>query len=246
MIPIEVLRTFFPDAHMSKDEICKFTLTVPSSITTYYLKSSCDSKIDLLVAIEGQEDDVFAQNIFKHLFDKRSLFGIPAKLPLGFSNPYAFEIGFVVGPEYHGHLKGIFDDWRSRTFLCVPAYNCEFSGRESPDDFLYIWVYLMPHTLRREVVPKVKLRFDNPTTKANTQGRFFVRSEKSLKNVIDSLTFGDGGYVLVLNFLEEQLKITLPEPNQYKAEWNTTSKLAERIPIMDLVERFLRKGLSAV
>jgi hypothetical protein len=246
MIPIEAIRAFFPDVHMCADELYKFTLKVPSTTTTYYLKCGCHNEPDFLLAVEGQEDDVFARNLFEHLFMKSPRVDKPTKLPLGFFNPYAFEMGLLVGPEYHGHFKGTLDDWRSRTFLCVPAYDCEFSGQEAPDEFMYIWVYLMPHTLRRQIVPKVKLRFDNPTTKANTQGRFLIRSEQSLNNTIESLTPEDAGYVLVLNYLEEQLTITLPEPNQYKVEWNKTSRLVDSVAIMDIVARFLRKGLTAL
>lgn len=123
-------------------------------------------------------------------------------------NSYGFSHVLFVPFQYHAELKGRLDSDRDMTTLCIPIFNSEFSGTETPEEFVRLRRNIVA-TSRwdRELTPKIALRFDNGKTKGGTRdGYVFSRFDQVLGEVDDLVGVSDG-FIEVINYRGDVVEI---------------------------------------
>src|SRR5262249_19949964 len=124
----------------------------------------------------------------------------------------------VVPGDYHWVLRNAINEtWRRNAVLCVPAYWCEFSGEETPDDFREMRARYVPaDTWSRKPHPSIQIRENNPRTGLWTD-RYIRMSLKELLCHVEMLQgVPPPGFVYVMNFRSRVCRITFdPGRDEY-------------------------------
>ena len=170
-------------------------------LTYYYylsLQAITSHSNDFIVVTENVDDEKFAKLLLSTSSDAPITTGLLKRsLP---ENQYGFSHTLLAAPKFHSYLEGRLDDKRDKLILCLPIHNCEFSGKESHNEFITMRRSTTP-TLnwRRAVSPKIRLRFDNPKTGGGT-GESYVHSnfDRVLKEV-DNIFDTPNGFIELIN-----------------------------------------------
>jgi hypothetical protein len=99
----------------------------------------------------------------------------------------------------------------------MPCYPCEFTGKESLEEFFLLQRKLVP-TLNwnRQVRPKVLLRFDNPKTGSGTTGDSGIYvPQDALHREIERLSGAAGGFIEIINYKSQVIELLSPATDQY-------------------------------
>ncbi|NWE37572.1 hypothetical protein, partial [Pseudomonas gingeri] len=142
-----------------------FQHNLPKTTYRYCLKSSASQ--DVLIVSEDVDDRQFSIAVLDQSpgglsKDKPTLYEIS-------ENEYGFTHALAVPNNYHGSLKGNLEYKRDNLFLCVPIFRCEFSGEETEEQFKDMAQRMLPiFKWKRDVFPKLRVYFDNPSTGAGT------------------------------------------------------------------------------
>ncbi|WP_409293983.1 hypothetical protein [Pseudomonas sp. KCJK9058] len=179
---------------------------------SYWLRSSGFQ--DLIVVCQDELVDQLAIDVIGSVSSNLSLFA-PTVLELKgvMAN---FTHVMVVPPTYHGYLKGIEGIDRSSLFLCLPIYRCEFSGRESVEDFRELRLHYIPVlNWHREKHPKLRVYFDNPRTGGGTDeaGAYFQWS--NLLRAIDNINGVSDGFIEITNWSDQVVEVISPSADVY-------------------------------
>ncbi|WP_413757634.1 hypothetical protein [Streptomyces sp. MMBL 11-3] len=78
---------------------------------------------------------------------------------------YGFDAVAAVAPEVHGHYGARNPELMAATYIVFPGWASEFSGRETSAEAGARYLRMLrPAEIRRDPVPFLKMRFDNPST----------------------------------------------------------------------------------
>ncbi|WP_268796872.1 hypothetical protein [Pseudomonas huanghezhanensis] len=136
-----------------------FQHKLPKATYSYSLKTALDR--DVLTVSEDANDRKFAAEILDQAPPWLSP-STPDIYTLA-NNEYGFTHAIAVPSTYHACLKGQLESKRGKLFLCMPIYQCEFSGEETESEFKEMMTRMVPvFRWRRDASPKLKVYFDNP------------------------------------------------------------------------------------
>lgn len=244
MISLQALQSsYFPGAHVIRHNLIKVVVDIPAFRDTYYLTESCDHRADWLMVVRSDEDDDFAVSVLQTVLDRNlEPSNVPRKVPLTFPNPYEFEMAFVVGPNYHGYLEGALDDQRSNLYLCVPSYDCEFSGTETVEEFSYMWIHTFTHRLKRPICPKIKARWMNPVIQSHTNDRFVPCTSATVAREVKNLEGVSEGWLEIMNFQDQQIHLAFSNDNQYLIRLPNAELLRVRDTAIAIIQEFVVLG----
>ncbi|MFD4598962.1 hypothetical protein ACFWPQ_13105 [Streptomyces sp. NPDC058464] len=110
---------------------------------------------------------------------------------------YSFDAVAAVVPGVHGHHRVQNPDLTPLTTIVFPAYRCEFSGRETPEEAEARYHKMLTTAdIGRGPMPFLKMRFDHPRTGGGSDnpGRALARPEV-LPAEIPELRNAPGGFV---------------------------------------------------
>lgn len=198
MITTSMLKNnFYPVEEVGRNFIKCVDETSKKIYYTYFLICDYQGHSPFVVS-ENIEDDNFAEFVLM----ASGCGGVSdlKKVELA-QNPYGFSHVLLVPFQYHSELKGRLDAARETTTLCVPIFNSEFSGMETPEEFEKLRKNIVPtYNWKREITPKIALRFDNGKTKSGTGGGYvFARFDQILREV-DNLLGVDDGFIEIINY----------------------------------------------
>jgi hypothetical protein len=150
----------------------------------------------------------------------------------------------VLAPrEYHAELKGRLDAARANLVLCVPAFDNEFSGTETPQEFFILRREVVPTRLwQREIYPKIALRFDNPRTGGGTGDDYVLAKFDLVAREIDNMAGVPNGFIEILNVREEVIEVVFAQGDNFHVIPNRDDSQAATLPrsaVRDGVWRFL-------
>ncbi len=183
---------------------------------------------DLLVASQEKFDDQFAKKVFGCVGVLRPATGL-LKIPAA-SNIYGFSSIVVVPPSYHSYFEGILDAKRTNLALCIPVFECEFSGREKAGQFSkMLWRTVPIADWSRKMVPKILLRFDNPKTGGGTGKAYDLVQFSTLLAEIESIRGVGSAFVEILNFREEVVELISDDEAVYTWICNRDDATRERV-----------------
>lgn len=159
------------------------------------------------------------------------------------SNKYGFDALLLASSNYHRDFSGVLDEKRSGLILCVPVFRYEFSGCESVDEFREIGIRRIPiDNWGRNPIPKVKIRFNNPRTRAGTIGqRYVVSSDSYLMLEVNSINGVHDGFVEVKNYLGETIKITSSSRNIFHLSSSALTEDVNELKLNEKIHDFLTK-----
>jgi hypothetical protein len=182
-----------------------------NTIYSYFLLDR--AAVTPFVVSEDIVDDAFAHQVLDTAAGRNP--DALEKIPLG-ENRYGFTHLLLAPPAYHSELKGRLDADREATVLVVPIFEAEFSGDETPAEFI---------TLRREVVPanrwdrtihpKIKMRFDNGNTGSSTGDDYVLVTFQQLMFEVGNLLGVTEGFVEVLNYRDDVIEVVFAEGELY-------------------------------
>ncbi|EPJ2808750.1 hypothetical protein ACTHGN_001772 [Pseudomonas putida] len=178
----------------------------------YWLRPSSD--LDLIVVSQGEIKDSLALDILNSVAPEVSRVR-PSIFVLN-SSERGFTHVFVIPSNFHGYLKGNDGVVRDKLFLCLPIFRCEFSGRETTEEFKELRLHYVP-TLdwQRQACPKLRVYFDNPQTGGGTDGAGVFLKWADLLREIDALDGISNGFIEVANWRDEVIEITSPGEGEY-------------------------------
>lgn len=200
-----------------------------SKVHYFYVRFAKDSAgHDLLLASQDKIDDEFAKQVFDCVggaYKGGNLLKIPAA-----SNTYGFSSIVVAPPTYHSYFEGILDAKRKKLVLCIPSFECEFSGREKREQFSkMLWRTVPILGWSRNMVPKILLRFDNPKTGGGTGKGYTLAEFKTLLAEVENIHTVESAFVEVLNFREAVLEVISDSDGVYTLISNRDDATRERV-----------------
>lgn len=233
-----------PFSHTStlSGSVLKWRLQMPAFIDWYYCKSYTNPDQDILL-VARDEDDEFVKSVFLDLDTIQRGTRPVTKIPLECVNPYNFDSAVIVSKEYHGYLKGTFDSLRDKLHLCIPSYNCEFSGNESPEEFSFQFIYRLDRTLRRPVCPKIRYKIVNPTAGIDSGETWLFGDLPALNAIVLGTSGIRDAKVIVENYMRETLEVFSVIPSQFVISTKLGGLVRDRDSVLDLVDLFLKSGL---
>jgi hypothetical protein len=198
MITISKLTNNFYPVEEVGNGIVRCADELPNKIIyTYFMLRSEGEKVPFVLS-ENVIDDDFAELVLASCGECNA-----AELEkVGLSkNRYGFTHFLRVPYTYHSELKGRLDLDRPSTTLCIPIFDAEFSGTETPDEFTDLRRNIVATSnWNREIAPKIVFRFENGNTKGGTgDGYVFTKFDKVLKE-IKNLVGVSNGFLELINF----------------------------------------------
>ena len=166
---------------------------------------------DVILKSSRLRDDDFARDMLKVTLANLNE-SLPRKVPAP-ENRFGFSNVLYLTPDYHGELAGRLDDKRASTLLCVPIFESEFSGAESPAEFKAIRRSTPINDWSRSLQPRIKLRFENSKTGAGTGDGYVFCALDLVLNEIGNLVGDPDGFLEIINFKERVMEI-LYSPEQ--------------------------------
>lgn len=174
------------------------------TIHTYFLLPAADGFTPFVVS-DDLIDDAFAVMVLKTVGDQAVERLTKSALP---ANAYGFTHVLSAPQAYHAQLKGRLDAERPRATLCVPIFESEFSGSETPEAFGLLFGRVVPTSdWRRAPHPKIALRFDNTKTKAGTGDGYVLAGFDLMLREIDNLLGVADGFIEILNHRDEVVEL---------------------------------------
>lgn len=182
------------------------------TIHTYFKLPATDGFTPFVVS-DDFVDDAFAATVLKTVGDLGVERLTKTKLP---TNAYGFTHVLSAPRAYHAHLKGRLDAERARATLCVPIFESEFSGSETPETFGLLFGRVVPTSdWRRAPHPKIALRFDNTKTKGGTgDGYVLARFDLVLRETDNLLGVADG-FIEILNHRDEVVELLFSQADMF-------------------------------
>ncbi|EEC0297172.1 hypothetical protein YV76_004692 [Salmonella enterica subsp. enterica] len=218
----------------------KFRIELPKFTVFYYLLSA-DGIGDILLSSKGCEDDKFAFNLYAQLSLTETIYAL--KKTNIHSNMYGFDSLLLIPPNYHNNLRGILDNKRDNLVLCAPIFHYEFSGKESVDEFREMStkrVFINEWT--RKPVPKILIQFNNPRTGTGTiDNRSVLTNFSYLMSEINNLNGVAHGFINVMNYLDEVIRITSGTTNVYRLSSATGEEDMSGDILNERIKEFLTK-----
>lgn len=192
--------------------VCFFQDEMRDYTYNYWLKSSDD--LDLIVVSQDEIKDSLALNVLNSIAPEVSRVS-PSIFELC-SSERGFTHVIVVPSNFHGYLKGNDGVVRDDLFLCLPIFRCEFSGRETVEEFKELRLHYVP-TLnwQRQPCPKLRVYFDNPKTGGGTDEAGTFLKWLDLLREIDALNGVSSGFIEVTNWSDEIIEIISPGEGEY-------------------------------
>jgi len=181
----------------------------------YYLRSGSAAKdADILLVSENLQDDEFAMEVLASLPDRAV--GAELAVELLQHRQRGFSHLLLAPPEYHRHFAGVLDAKRQNLTLCLPIHRCEFSGKESVEEFFHMRRHTVP-TLdwTRGPFPKIALRFDNPRTGGGTGDAGVIVRFDVLAREIANLNAADKGFIECTNWSGRVIEVLPSQNDEY-------------------------------
>lgn len=222
---------------------CKDAL--PKTTIYYYTKIGvlAGEPNDYLVVSKNLADDNFAKLLLASVEMKGDELGL--HIISSPPNKYGFTQIVVAPVEYHSYFKGRLDQKRSNLFLCTPSFTCEFSGKETVEEFSIIRRDIVPSlNWQREISPKALLYFDNPKTRAGSGARDVYVKQSVAQREIDLLSGVENGFIEISNYKGEVIEILSPNDMKYiliNDRNDSTRRIVSRDELRRYVESFLVK-----
>jgi hypothetical protein len=188
----------------------------PRSTYFYYLRSaSASSAPDFLLVSENFKDDEFACATLRAL-EFLQVAGPQLTLAPAPANSHGFSQVLLAPEKYHSYFKGLLDPKRANLVLALPVHRCEFTGRETIEQF----VYMRRRTIstldwRRHPEPRVQMRFDNPRTQGGTVGDDVVFKFDWLLGEIRNLNGVSNGFIECSNWRGDVIEVLSPQHHQF-------------------------------
>jgi len=228
----ELLREF---GEVGEAHGCYVGKYVVATYTLYCCLRNADGH-DLAITSKDIHDPQFASSVGlsapSHLsLDRPTIFAIPP-------NIYGFTHAIAVPSTYHGLLNRSAN--RTDLFLCLPIFQCEFSGNESEEDFKWSTHHIVDvNNWRRIRQPKISLYFDNPRTGGGADKDGAIVSLETLMAEIENLNGVSDGFIEITNYRDEVIEVLSPEEGRYVLIQNRQhEELMERAGVVAAVETF--------
>ncbi|MEU3303399.1 hypothetical protein ABZ729_26840 [Streptomyces sp. NPDC006678] len=122
---------------------------------------------------------------------------------------YGFDSVAAVPPAVHRYHIGRNEALNDVVTAVFPAYRCEFSGTETPDEAEYRFRHMLrPATMSRPPVPYLRMRYENTKTAGGSIGpdRGFTTHDVLLRE-LDLLDGAPGSFVEFENLHGEVWKV---------------------------------------
>jgi hypothetical protein len=216
MITEKMITDNFEDVQRMDDDIIKFKELLPDFKDIYYLGFLKSDNINIIVISRNIEDDVFASELIRVASSQNKFLNL-LKFRHNIENKYGFDSALMAGSQYHSYFKGRLDDVRDTLYLCLPIFECEFSGNESVKLFYEMRRFLIKSlNWNRSITPRIMLRFENPKTKAGTIGKnYYPVDFNVVKTEIINLNGVPNGVVEILNYRDEYVNIISISQDRY-------------------------------
>jgi len=219
MITEKIISDNFVDVQRIADDILKFKDFLPDFKYVYYLGYPNSKSKNILMVSRDLEDDAFASELIRFAFSQNKKSCL-LKFRHQIENKYGFDSAILASPKYHSYFKGRLDNERDALYLCLPIYDCEFSGHESVELFDEMCCFLIAsQDWSRSFTPSVLLRFDNPKTKGGTIGEnYYPVKFDVVMNEVANLSGVSNGFIEVLNYCDKWARINSLAADQYIME----------------------------
>ena len=128
-----------------------------------------------------------------------------------------FNSMLFIPSQYHTSFSTFSDKLYQKTIDVFPIYGCEFSGDESPDIVKLLRQNIVSTVnWKREISPKIKLRYKNSKTKSETIGKklylekwsILLHELNNLQGCTDSSSF-----IEIENYKNEYIHISILNSN---------------------------------
>jgi len=217
---------FYPVDELS-DGIVRCGDELPNKTFYTYFKICENDQYSPFIVSENCIDDDFAGEILQFCGCRSAVDFAKCQLS---ENRYGFTHLLYVPYQYHSELKGRLDSDRMNTILCIPIFNSEFSGDESPEEFIELRRTIVPtYRWDRDVSPKITFRFDNRKTKGGTgDGYVFARFDQVLRE-IDNLVGVTDGFIELINYKDDVVEILFHGGSVFTWIQNRNDSRAEQI-----------------
>ena len=208
MIDIIDLSNHFSGLTKITDQVFRCLDVLPKVTYYYYVKlgdtSTCGS--DLLAVSENEVDDEFVLSFILDLRGPEFLQALSiSDLPI---NPRGFDKLVLAPSSFHSYFKGRLDKKRDRLVLCLPCFTSEFSGTETPREFMTLCQDIVPtRNWKRGIHPKIALRFDNPRTRGGTGNAYVFAKYGTVINELEKLDGVKDGFLEVINFKGDVIEV---------------------------------------
>lgn len=191
---------------------------------------------DLAIVSKNIDDPQFASSVVRH-----APIELPQEIPTIFEIPpsiYGFTHAIAIPSTYHGLLNRI--EKRSSLFLCVPIFQCEFSGNESADEFRWSTHHIVDiNNWHRTREPKISVYFDNPRTGGGADKDGAIVSLDTLMAEIDNLSGVSSGFIEITNYCGEVIELLSPDEGRYVLIRNRhDEEVMHRARVIAAVEKF--------
>ena len=241
LLTYEDLAASFPGVSDIGPGVLKCRDKLPKVTYHYYVRTGGrgEDNQDFLVVSENLEDDVFASSILSALpkvqiDSELMLYDIP-------ENGYGFSNLLLAPSEFHAYFKGRLDDKRKELILCLPIHKSEFSGNESVDEFYLMRRSLIPSlNWKRDVCPKISLRFDNPKTRGGTGDGYVLAKYDTVLKEIDNIRDVDKGFIEIKNYKDLIAEILSKGGDNYYLIRDRDDSRREIFEKNELLERLWR------
>ncbi|MFT9818265.1 hypothetical protein [Lysinibacillus sp. NPDC056185] len=124
-----------------------------------------------------------------------------------------FDAMLFIPSQYHTSFSTFSDKLYQKTIDVFPIYGCEFSGDESPDIVkLLRQNFVSTINWKREISPKIKLRFKNNKTKSGTIGKkLYLDKWSNLLHELNNLQecTDSSSFIEVENYKNEYIHISI-------------------------------------
>jgi hypothetical protein len=215
---------------------------LPKTTFHTYFKLTGNDDVAPFVVSQDRIDDAFAALVLTAAGHQAVDTLTKTRLP---PNGYGFTHLLRAPHAYHAHLKGRLDGERPRTTLCIPIFDAEFSGSETPRDFDTLTKSVVPTTdWAREPAPKIALRFDNTRTKGGTGDGYVLARLDLVLREIDNLVGVPDGFIEILNHRDEVVEILFESGQTFTWISGRDDKAAEPVAkdaLRDRLRAFLTR-----
>lgn len=242
MIPMAAIREEFGVARRLTPSTFYSSLEIGKGVIHYFFRSVRGVLPDLVATSSDVEDPEFAVSLLEAVASTiTSQIAAPLKIDLSIPNAFGFDAALALPSTFHGHLKGVLDDRHETLVLCLPIHRCEFTGRETVDEYRRWHTRVGAERWTRDPVPVIELEIDNPRG-----GRSNSKERISFETCMASLTALKGksaGSAKVTNYNGDTLLIHVnPDEDSFVVASKTRRKCSSD-KMRKLVSAFVREGI---
>ncbi|WP_419995886.1 hypothetical protein [Streptomyces boninensis] len=156
----------------------------------------------------------------------------------GFTPPpgFAFDTVAATSPEVHNFYAYQMPELTPHVRVIFPAFSCEFSGTESPEEAYTRFDMIRPNNLARGPHPFLKMRYINTKTRGRSVGsdRGFAEPERLYQELRDI----EGGRESIVEFENRHGRVwrVMWYDGWHLADWTTQSGEPRGIGLAELLE----------